>query len=89
VVLLDLHMPERDGYNFLADFARRGGPSSGAPVIVVSAYAPEADTRSAAETAGAAEGRGAQPFFEALLKPVHYEDLRSALQRALAARHAV
>ncbi len=89
VVLLDLHMPERDGYNFLADFARRGGPSSGAPVIVVSAYAPEADTRSAAETAGVAEGRAAQPFFEALLKPVHYEDLRSALQRALAARHAV
>ncbi|NKJ48613.1 hybrid sensor histidine kinase/response regulator [Burkholderia sp. SG-MS1] len=78
VVLLDLHMPERDGYAFLADFARRGGPSSEAPVIVVSAYAPEAG-----------DGRGAQPFFEALLKPVHYEDLRRALQRALAARHAV
>ncbi|CAB3799256.1 Sensor histidine kinase RcsC [Paraburkholderia fynbosensis] len=78
VVLLDLHMPERDGYTFLADFARRGGPSSEAPVIVVSAYAPEAG-----------DGRGAQPFFEALLKPVHYEDLRRALQRALAARHAV
>ncbi|MFM0038940.1 hybrid sensor histidine kinase/response regulator [Paraburkholderia strydomiana] len=79
VVLLDLHMPERDGYTFLADFARRGGPSSGTPVIVVSAYAPEPE---------AADGRGAQPFFEALLKPVHYEDLRRALQRALAARHA-
>jgi signal transduction histidine kinase/ActR/RegA family two-component response regulator len=76
VVLLDLHMPERDGYTFLADFARRGGPSSGAPVIVVSAYAPET-------------GEGTQPFFEALSKPVHYEDLRRALQRALAARHAV
>jgi CheY-like chemotaxis protein len=48
-------------------------------VIVVSAYAPEPE---------AADGRGAQPFFEALLKPVHYEDLRRALQRALAARHA-
>ncbi|RKT21508.1 signal transduction histidine kinase [Paraburkholderia sp. RAU2J] len=78
VVLLDLHMPERDGYTFLADFARRGGPSSEAPVIVVSAYAPETG-----------DGRAAQPFFEALLKPVHYEDLRRALQRALAARHAV
>jgi signal transduction histidine kinase/ActR/RegA family two-component response regulator len=82
-VLLDLHMPERDGYTFLADFARRGGPSSGVPVIVVSAYAPESG---AVETE---DGRGAQPFFETLLKPVHYEDLRGALQRALAAGHTV
>ncbi len=78
VVLLDLHMPERDGYTFLADFAMRGGPSAGVPVIVVSAYAPEV----------VQEGEsGTTPFFEALLKPVHYEDLKNALQRALAARH--
>jgi signal transduction histidine kinase/ActR/RegA family two-component response regulator len=78
VVLLDLHMPERDGYTFLADFAARGGPSAGVPVIVVSAYAPEV----------VREGESGPPaFFEALLKPVHYEDLKSALQRALAARH--
>jgi signal transduction histidine kinase/ActR/RegA family two-component response regulator len=82
-VLLDLHMPERDGYTFLADFARRGGPSSGVPVIVVSAYAPESGA------VATEDGRGAQPFFETLLKPVHYEDLRGALQRALAAGHTV
>ncbi|MFM0242156.1 ATP-binding protein [Paraburkholderia phytofirmans] len=85
VVLLDLHMPERDGYTFLADFAARGGPSAGVPVIVVSAYAPEPEAAGKAE-----EGDGAsQPFFDALLKPVHYEELRSALQRALASRHTV
>jgi signal transduction histidine kinase/ActR/RegA family two-component response regulator len=78
VVLLDLHMPERDGYTFLEDFATRGGPSAGVPVIVVSAYAPEL----------VRDGEpGAPSIFEALLKPVHYEDLKHALQRALAARH--
>jgi DNA-binding NtrC family response regulator len=81
VVLLDLHMPERDGYAFLADFAARGGPSAGVPVIVVSAYAPEASVTG--------EEAGSQPFFDALLKPVHYEELRIALQRALASRHTV
>jgi CheY-like chemotaxis protein len=54
-------------------------------VIVVSAYAPEADSAGRAD-GGAAEA-GLQPFFETLLKPVHYEELRSALQRALALRH--
>ncbi|SMG59173.1 Signal transduction histidine kinase [Paraburkholderia susongensis] len=78
VVLLDLYMPERDGYTFLAEFATRGGPSAGVPVIVVSAYAPEVVPDG---------GGGVLPFFDALLKPVHYEDLRNALQRALAARH--
>ncbi|SIT47875.1 Periplasmic sensor hybrid histidine kinase [Paraburkholderia ribeironis] len=82
VVLLDLHMPGRDGYTFLADFAKHGGPSAGVPVIVVSAYAPEHEAAADAES-------GAQPFFEALLKPVHYEELRNALQRALASRHTV
>ncbi|WGS53495.1 ATP-binding protein [Paraburkholderia sp. D15] len=86
VVLLDLHMPERDGYAFLADFAGRGGPSAGVPVIVVSAYAPEAAEAVGSEVNGE---NVPQPFFEALLKPVHYEELRSALQRALASRHTV
>ncbi|MFM0477301.1 ATP-binding protein [Paraburkholderia strydomiana] len=84
VVLLDLHMPERDGYAFLADLAARGGPSSEVPVIVVSAYAPEAGAKHGSETEN-----GALPFFEALLKPIHYGDLRNALQRALASRHTV
>ncbi len=74
-------MPGRDGYTFLADFAARGGPSAGVPVIVVSAYAPDEGTE---------DGAGSQqPFFDALLKPVHYEELRSALQRALASPHTV
>lgn len=91
VVLLDLHMPGRDGYTFLAEFAARGGPSSGVPVIVVSAYAPEPGTVGATAGQGQGEGgaAGSQPFFEALLKPVHYEELRNALQRALASRHRV
>lgn len=84
VVLLDLHMPERDGYAFLADLAARGGPSSEVPVIVVSAYTPEGGAKHGADTEN-----GALPFFEALLKPIHYGDLRNALQRALASRHTV
>jgi signal transduction histidine kinase/ActR/RegA family two-component response regulator len=84
VVLLDLHMPERDGYAFLAEFTARGGPSAGVPVIVVSAYAPEA------VTAGDDPERSlSQPFFDALFKPVRYDDLRHALHRALASRHTV
>jgi signal transduction histidine kinase len=83
VVLLDLHMPDRDGYTFLADFAARGGPSSGVPVIVVSADAPEAD--SAGRSAGGAAHAGLPPVFATLVKPVHYEELRGAVQRALAA----
>jgi CheY-like chemotaxis protein len=92
-VLLDLHMPERDGYTFLADFAMRGGPSAGVPVIVVSAYAPEVGAvQAGAVQAGAVQAageHGSQPFFEALSKPVHYEELRSALQRALVSRYTV
>jgi signal transduction histidine kinase/CheY-like chemotaxis protein len=77
VVLLDLHMPDQDGYAFLSEFASRSGPSAGVPVIAISAYAPEAPP---ADT---------EPFFEYLVKPVHYEDLRGALQRALSARSTV
>jgi signal transduction histidine kinase len=86
VVLLDLHMPERDGYTFLADFSGRAGPSAGVPVIVVSAYAPEAEADSAGRTDGDPARPGLPLVFETLLKPVHYEELRGALQRALAAR---
>ncbi|RFU44113.1 ATP-binding protein [Paraburkholderia sp. DHOC27] len=76
-VLLDLHMPDQDGYTFFSEFASRSGPSAGVPVIAISAYAPEAPPT------------GTSPFFEYLVKPVHYEDLRGVLQRALAARSTV
>ncbi|HXZ10007.1 MAG TPA: ATP-binding protein [Paraburkholderia sp.] len=78
VILLDLHMPDKDGYTFIADFRARRTPSGQVPVIAVSAYAPEPDTSGATG-----------PFFECLAKPVHYEVLRAAVQRALAARRCV
>ena len=74
VVLLDLHMPGRDGYAFIEEFTARSGPAAGAPVIVVSAYAPEQPSD---ETTA---------FFDCLAKPVHYEVLREAVQRALTTR---
>jgi two-component system, sensor histidine kinase len=77
VVLLDLHMPDQDGYAFFKEFSARSGASAGVPVIAVSAYPPDA----ASADAGV--------FFEYLVKPVHYEDLRGALQRALSARSTV
>jgi CheY-like chemotaxis protein len=68
-------MPDQDGYTFFAEFRARSGPSAGAPVIAISAYAPDAPPP------------GTVPFFDYLVKPVHYEQLREALQRALAARN--
>jgi signal transduction histidine kinase len=75
VVLLDLHMPDKDGYTFAADYAAQRVACPQVPLIAVSAYAPEPD-------ASGATG----PFFECLAKPVHYEVLRAAVQRALASR---
>ncbi|WP_199588692.1 hybrid sensor histidine kinase/response regulator [Paraburkholderia caribensis] len=81
LVLLDLHMPDKDGYAFMTEYAQqaeRPGGAARTPVIAVSAYAPESGART--------EG---DPFFDSLTKPVHYEVLRDAVQRALAARHGV
>ncbi len=80
VVLLDLHMPGRDGYAFVADFKARSGPAAGAPVIAVSAYAPDESDE--------AGGKG-NAFFDSLAKPLHYDVLRDAVERALAQRHAL
>lgn len=79
LVLLDLHMPDKDGYAFMAEYeeqAEKSGEAARTPVIAVSAYAPEPGTRTEGEM-----------FFDSLTKPVHYEVLRGAVQRALAARH--
>ncbi|SEB23627.1 Signal transduction histidine kinase [Paraburkholderia sartisoli] len=73
VILLDLSMPGKDGYAFVEAFAARDVPTGHAPVIAVSADAPAADARA--------------PFFDCLSKPVHFEELRVVVQRALAARH--
>lgn len=77
LVLLDLHMPDKDGYAFMAEYVEKMERAGEArtPVIAVSAYAPEGAARAEAEM-----------FFESLTKPVHYEVLRDAVQRALAAR---
>ncbi|HEY1610545.1 MAG TPA: ATP-binding protein, partial [Paraburkholderia sp.] len=80
VVLLDLHMPGRDGYGFVVglDAALAGGAQGAATrplLIAVSAYLPELSA-DAPPT----------PFFDCLAKPVHYEVLRASLQRAIAAR---
>jgi signal transduction histidine kinase/CheY-like chemotaxis protein len=77
LILLDLQMPDKDGYAFMAEYAPRGAPAPRAPVIAVSAYAPELQGSAAASL-----------FFESLSKPVHYEVLRAAVERALAARYA-
>jgi len=82
LVLLDLHMPDKDGFEFMDEYVGNTGASNAAgavprtPVIAVSAYAPDGLSRDAANR-----------FFDCLTKPVHYEVLRDAVQRALAARH--
>jgi CheY-like chemotaxis protein len=79
LVLLDLHMPDKDGYAFIAEYgewAARQPGGARTPVIAVSAYAPDGAARAEAEL-----------FFDSLTKPVHYDVLRDAVQRALAARH--
>lgn len=74
VVLLDLHMPGRDGYAFVAGLDAGATTGARPPVIVVSA-----------DVAALTASGGVGPFFDYLTKPVHYEELRFALQRALAA----
>lgn len=85
VMLLDLHMPGRDGYSLMADLDMRVGTGAypgGLPrVIAVSAYMSDLD-------ASGPDGGGQTfpaAFFDSLTKPVHYDVLRAALQRALAA----
>ncbi|MFP6560844.1 ATP-binding protein [Paraburkholderia sp. B3] len=73
VVLLDLHMPGRDGYAFVAGLDAGATTGLRPPVIVVSA-----------DVAALTAGGNVSPFFDYLTKPVHYEELRRALQRALA-----
>lgn len=79
LVLLDLHMPDKDGFEFMDEYMEGASASTGAvprtPVIAVSAYAPDGLARDAANR-----------FFDCLTKPVHYDVLRDAVQRALAAR---
>ncbi|TDG05418.1 response regulator [Paraburkholderia guartelaensis] len=86
VVLLDLHMPGRDGYDFVAGL-RAAQDVLGQPrVIAVSADV--AGLAALPDNAGKTPGGEGAPFFDRLTKPVHYEVLRAALQRALSAPRA-
>jgi signal transduction histidine kinase/ActR/RegA family two-component response regulator len=78
VILADLHMPGKDGYSFVAEYRARREPGASVPVIAVSAYAPDLVDPGAAIL-----------FFDYLLKPVRYEVLKSALQRAVSATRLV
>jgi signal transduction histidine kinase/ActR/RegA family two-component response regulator len=78
VILADLHMPGKDGYSFVNEYRARREPGASVPVIAVSAYAPELVDPGAAIL-----------FFDYLLKPVRYEVLKSALQRAVSATRLV
>ncbi|WP_321887135.1 ATP-binding response regulator [Paraburkholderia bannensis] len=81
VVLLDLHMPGRDGYAFIAGLRAKAG---------LRAYGqqPRVIAVSADVAALTSSELGENPFFDALPKPVHYEVLRAALQRAFNAPRA-
>jgi two-component system, sensor histidine kinase len=78
VVLLDLHMPGRDGYALMTELEANSRPAK-PRVIAVSA-----DVAGITALASGTPGEGV-PFFDRLTKPVHYEVLRAALQRALTA----
>jgi CheY-like chemotaxis protein len=78
VILADLHMPGKDGYSFVNEYRARREPGASVPVIAVSAYAPDLVDPGAAIL-----------FFDYLLKPVRYEVLKSALQRAVSATRLV
>ncbi|MEX3964777.1 hybrid sensor histidine kinase/response regulator [Paraburkholderia sp. EG286B] len=86
VVLLDLHMPGRDGYDFVAGLETAQDVLAQPRVIAVSADV--AGLAALPDHAGKTPGGEGAPFFDRLTKPVHYEVLRAALQRALSAPRA-
>src|SRR5690349_19260343 len=73
VVILDVRLPDMSGLDAFTEIAEI---DSRLPVIMITAY-------STMETAIEATKRGA---YEYLLKPVPYEQLRAAVQRALELR---
>jgi signal transduction histidine kinase/ActR/RegA family two-component response regulator len=79
VVLLDLHMPGRDGCAFVEGLEASRSLLARPRVIAVSA-----DVAGLAALASDTPGEST-PFFDRLTKPVHYDVLRAALQRALTA----
>lgn len=67
-LLLDIYMPGKDGFEVAAEIRKREGPNQTIPIIGVSAYA-----------AATVEPERLKIFNEYLMKPVHYEVLRTTL----------
>ncbi len=74
-LLLDIHMPVKNGFDVVKGLRRQTGPNQSIPVIAISAFAQDTT-----ET-------GMQNIFdEYLMKPVRIEALRATLTRFLSAR---
>ncbi|CAB3751686.1 Sensor histidine kinase RcsC [Paraburkholderia humisilvae] len=75
LILLDLQMPDKDGYAFISEFAARDARARSVRVIAVTAYAPEGQLPQTHDAA--------RLFFDCLTKPVRYDVLQAAVQHAL------
>jgi CheY-like chemotaxis protein len=74
VIISDLAMPSRDGFDLLLELRSRGFPAATLPAIALSAFSGAADRQKALDT-------GFQAF---LPKPVEPRDILLALRRVLA-----
>ena len=75
LILLDLHLPELDGFGVLAKLKAHQETNT-IPVVIVSVEG-DTDALLACQRAGATDH---------LIKPFHIEDLRKVIQRHLAVR---
>ena len=71
IILTDIGLPERDGYDLLGTLRRSGTPLSRIPVLALTAYARPEDRRRALEAG----------FDAFLTKPVDVDHLYSAIRR--------
>ena len=74
-LLLDIHMPVKNGFDVINELRHQTGPNRSIPVIAISAYAQDITEASVRDV-----------FDEYLMKPVRIEALRATLVRLLATR---
>lgn len=72
LVLLDINMPEKDGYVVAKELRGTTGPNQTVPIIGISAFSPSQNNTEASIT-----------FDDYLTKPVRYDNLRVALIKVL------